>query len=227
MITSMKKKLIAVLALASLLVTGCQNTSPGTPAATAAPSSADASPAGTSAASPKITITNLVDFHVLDDPADMSEYKWMDKNDTSFTGISLQESIRFFTEKGSGILVFSAPTCPFCNRAMPILDDVLAEYGIRAYYVDTNQPIASDMATSMQLYNELFDYLVSIFELDDNGQPMFQIPEVVAIKDGQIMGHHLSLVESFTIADEDSQMNEEQTEELKQIYRKLIESCAD
>lgn len=219
----MKRNTIIAAALAAVLLSACRTTSLPTPSAASspAPSAASSEPSG------KVVITNLVDFNALEDPADMSGYKWMDKNDTSFIEISLQESIRFFTEGGSGILVYSAPSCPFCNRAMPILDDVLAEYGIRAYYVDTSMQIASDMETSMKLYNELCSHISSIFELDENGEPMFQIPEVIAVKDGAITGHHLSLVESFTILDEDSQMDDVQKEELKQIYRDLIESCAD
>ena len=217
MITAMKKNMIAAV-LAAVLLTGCGISVAATPLPTPTPFPKTEE---------KVVITNLVDFNVLEDPANMEGYQWMDSYDTSFTEISLKESIRFFTEKGSGILVYSAPNCPFCNRAMPILSEVLQEYGIRAYYVDTSQQIASDMATSMELYNELCSYISSIFEKDEDGEPMFQIPEVIAIKDGEITGHHLSLVDSFTLVDSESQMDETQKEELRNIYRRLIETCAD
>ena len=220
MIAFMKWKRTAAALLTAAMMTACASAgAPAQPAASAA--------AAVTEETKPVQITNQVEFEVLQDPADMTGYKWMTAKDTSFKEISLKESIRFFTEGGTGILVYSAPTCPFCNRAMPVLDDVLAEYGIKACYVDTSQPIAPDQEQSMKLYLELTGYISSIFEKDEDGNPMFQIPEVIAGKDGKIVGHHLSLVDSFTILDEDTQMDDAQTEELKQIYRDLIEACAD
>ena len=174
-----------------------------------------------------VTITNSVDLNVLSDPADMSGYVWLDDDDPAFTEISLQESIKLFAMGGSGIVVYSADTCPFCNRAIPVLDSVLKEYGVKAYYVDTNTPIASSSELSYEIYEELCSYISDIFELDENGDPMFQIPEVIAAKDGKIVGHHLSLVDSFTLVDSDTQLTDEEAQELADIYRNLIELAAD
>ena len=207
------KKWIAALAAAAVL-TGC-----GTPTDTAETVDQPETPA--------VTITNQVDIKTLEDPADLSGYQWLEDSSPAFTEISLQESIRMFSEGGSGIVVFSAETCPWCNRAIPVLNEVLKENGLKAYYVDTNQPIASDAMTSKQLYDELCSYISSIFELDDNGQPSFQIPEVIAVKDGTIVGHHLSLVDSFVMSDADVQLDDAQRAELKQIYQDLINACAD
>ncbi len=179
------------------------------------------------AAENKPLITNRVNLNILNETADLSGYQWLDDDDPAFTEISLQESIRMFSEGGSGIVVYSTDSCPFCNRAIPVLNDVLKEYGIKAYYIDTSQPIASDQKTSMDLYNELCTYIDSIFELDEDGEPMFQIPEVIAVKNGEIVGHHLSLLDSFILTDPEAQLDEAQTEELKEIYRGLIEAAAD
>lgn len=174
-----------------------------------------------------VTITNPIEINVLNEQADMSGYQFLEDSEPAFTEISLQESIRFFSEGGSGIIVYSADTCPFCNRAIPVLNEALKEKGVRAYYVDTNQMIASDQATSMEIYNELCSYIESIFETDENGDPIFQIPEVIAVKNGEIVGHHLSLVDSFTLEDSETQMTDEQKEELKTVYLDLITSIAD
>ena len=208
------KKWIAACAAVTVL-TGC---TANTPTADPTP---ETEPAKT------VTIPNQVDINALEDPADLSGYQWLEDKEPAFIGITLQESIRMFSEGGSGIVVYSADSCPWCNRAIPVLNEVLKEYGVKAYYIDTNMPIASDAMTSQKLYNELCGYISSIFEVNDAGEATFQIPEVIAVKDGTIVGHHLSLVDSFTLTDADVQLSEEQAAELKDIYRKLIEACAD
>ena len=211
----MKWKKTAAALLAAVMLAAC-----GVNNSTGAPASAEPSVK-------PIQITNQVDLKIEQDPADMTQYKWMTAKDTSFTLISFQESIRMFEEGGSGILVYSTASCPFCNRALPVLDDVLAEYGIRAYLIDTAEPIAETQAESMAYFYTLCGYISSIFEPDANGQTMFLIPEVIGVKDGNVVGHHLSLVDSYQIVDAESQMTEAQIEELKQYYREVIEACAD
>ena len=206
-------------AVAAVMLVGCTPTSEGSAVNT------ETAPAETE--TPKTVITNQVDIRTLNDPADLSGYQWLEDDEPAFVEISLQESIRMFSEGGSGIVVYSSDTCPWCNRAIPILNEVLKEKGVRAYYIDTNQPIASDAVTSMELYNELCGYISSIFETNDEGEPTFQIPEVIAVKDGEIVGHHLSLVDGFVLSDSDVQMDDSQKEELRTIYRELIEACAD
>ncbi len=224
----MKRNAFWISAAAVLLTVGCAK-----PAAEPAePEPETASPAvqvqeTEPPAAGTVTITNPVDIVTLEDPADLSGYQWLYDDKPAFALITLQESIRLFREKGSGILVYSSDTCPWCNRAMPVLNEVLKEYGVRAYYVDTNMPIAPDAEESRKLYDELCSYIAQIFELDENGEPTFQIPEVIAVKNGEIVGHHLSLVDSFILADETSQMTDGEREELAEIYRGLIEAAAD
>ncbi len=215
-----QKKILISAAAAVLLMTGC--TKPA--------DDPEAVPTEEPSAEPEIrgaVITNPVEIEVVEETADLSGYQWLYDDEPAFSLITLKESIRLFSEKGSGILVYSSDTCPWCNRAMPVLNEVLKEYGVKAYYVDTNMPIASDAAMSRQLYDELCSYINSIFELDDNGEPTFQIPEVIAVKNGEIVGHHLSLVDSFILSDDEAQMTDGETEELRNIYRGLIEAAAD
>ncbi|MBR4456755.1 MAG: hypothetical protein IKS32_11155 [Solobacterium sp.] len=209
-----RTELIACTALACIL-TGCGNRNP------------ELQPTPSPSAVTELNISNPVEINVLQETADMSGYQWLNDDDPAFYGISLQESIRFFREGGTGIIVYSADTCPFCNRAIPLLNETLKEFGLKGYYVDTNMMIASDQATSMKLYNELCSYISQIFEKDEDGEPVFQIPEVIAVKNGEITGHHLSLLKSFTMTDKDAQLSDAQKEEMREIYRGLIRSLAD
>lgn len=177
------------------------------------------------------TITNPVDLVTTE--ADMSGYQWLYDTDPPFVETSFQESIRMFTEKGSGILYYGRTNCPWCQRAVPVLDAVAKETGVTVYYIDAQKPLATaadgsvDAARSQAVYQELLGYISSILETGEDGEPSFQIPEVIGVKNGEIVGHHLSLVDSFSLDSDDAQMNEEQTAELEDIYRQIIAATAD
>ena len=83
-----------------------------------------------------VTITNSVELNTYD--ADMRGYKWLYDSEPAFTEITLEESIRIFKEKGSGILYYGYVGCPWCERAVPILNKVAKETGVTVYYLNKN-----------------------------------------------------------------------------------------
>ncbi|MCR5229635.1 MAG: thioredoxin family protein [Solobacterium sp.] len=178
------------------------------------------------AGSEPVTITNAVDLEVLYDHPDMSGYQWLTDPEPAFVEISLKESIRMFSEGGSGILYYGRTGCHWCQRAVPVLNQIAKEKGVTVYYVNVGSPISDDPAQGRLIYDTLCSYIDVIFEVE-NGERIFQIPEVISVKNGEIMGHKLSLTDGFEIVDENSQMNEEQTEELRNIYRLLMNLAAD
>lgn len=191
----------------------------------------DTSATAEASSAPEYTITNSVDL--VTSEADMTGYQWLYDTDPPFVETTFQESIRMFTEKGSGILYYGRTNCPWCQRAVPVLDEVAKETGVTIYYIDAQQPLATaadgsvDAAKSQEVYQELLSYISPILEKDEDGEPAFQIPEVIGVKNGEIVGHHLSLVDSFSLDSEDAQMNDEQVAELKDIYRRIIAATAD
>lgn len=166
-----------------------------------------------------VTITNFVELNTYD--ADMSGYKWLYDSEPAFTEITLEESIRIFKEEGSGILYYGYVGCPWCERAVPILNKVAKETGVTVYYINVH------FQTTMEAYNELMTYISPILEKDSEGEPVFKVPEVIAVKDGEITDHHLALVEDFKIENDDSQMSDSQKKELEDIYLNLIQSAKD
>lgn len=166
-----------------------------------------------------VTITNSVELNTYD--ADMSGYKWLYDSEPAFTETTLEESIRIFKEKGSGILYYGYVGCPWCERAVPILNKVAKETGVTVYYINVHSQ------TTMEAYNELMTYISPILEKDSEGEPVFKVPEVIAVKDGEITDHHLALVEDFKIENDDSQMSDSQKKELEDIYLNLIQSAKD
>ena len=82
----------------------------------------------------KVTITNPVDIY--SEPAIMTVYEWIGNEIADFQEITFTESLRLFSEKGSGILYFGYDNCPFCERAVPMLNKAALETGVSVYYVD-------------------------------------------------------------------------------------------
>ena len=112
-----------------------------------------------------VTITNSVEFNTT--TADMSGYKWLYDSEPAFVEMTLEESVRMFSEGGSGILYYGYAGCPWCERAVPILNEVAKELGVTVYYINVHAQ------TTMEAYNELLTYITPILETDSNGEPEF------------------------------------------------------
>ncbi len=166
-----------------------------------------------------VTITNSVEFNTT--TADMSGYKWLYDSEPAFVEMTLEESVRMFSEGGSGILYYGYAGCPWCERAVPILNEVAKELGVTVYYINVHAQ------TTMEAYNELLTYITPILETDSNGEPEFKVPEVIGVKNGEITDHHLALVDGFKIESDESQLDDSQKEEMENIYRTIIKSVAD
>lgn len=212
-------KKIGILMTAALLA-GCSTNTAAT--ATVTPTATPTAAATASASADTVTTTGTsqagsVTLNTTE--ADMSGYEWLNDDNAPFVEITLKESVRMFTEGGTGILYYGKTGCPWCQRAIPVADEAAQETGVTIYYIDVSQPVAEAD------YNELCTYLNDIFQKDSNGDPMFQVPEFVVVKDGKITGHHLSLVDSFSMNDtETNQMDEAQTQELLNIYLDIFKA---
>lgn len=220
----MKKRILTVLAC-GLLLSGC----------TKASDIAKQAGEETETAEPvTLTITNPVDLVVLEEHPDMSGYQWLDDSDPAFERISLKESIRMYKEGGSGIVYYGRANCPWCQRAVPVLNEAAKEEGITVYYVDVDSAMDNEGVILLnseegrEVYDDLVSCIVSTFtQKDEEGNPSFQIPLVISVKNGEIQGSHLSLVDDFTLTDANAQMDEVQHDELKAIYEDLMEKAAD
>jgi thiol-disulfide isomerase/thioredoxin len=240
------KKIIAG-SLCLFLLAGCTSTThqaantaaAASTAATTAPSASASSSATASAtadASKKVTITNSV--AVTSKTLDMSGYEWLDDANPAFIQITMSESLRLVDEGGTGIILYSYTSCPWCNRAVPVLNEAAKEMGVHIYYVDVYESELMDAsgkafsAEGKTVIQSMLTHFDSILKHETNSttgvsEPTLYTPEVVAIKKGAIAGHHTSLVDSFTMTTGDEQMDDAQKAELKGIYEDLIKSVAD
>lgn len=181
--------------------------------------SACSAPAPETPVEEPIQITNKIEIEST--PADMDGYVWIDEERADFQLIPLRESIRFFKEGGSGILYYGKVNCDWCQRAVPQLNLAARELGVTVYYVDV-----SDATVTYEEYEELVKCIDSTFRIDDTGEKAFFVPEVIAVKDGEVVGYHISLVDGYDIT-KSEQMSDSQKDELAGIYREVIKNAKD
>ena len=163
-------------------------------------------------------------FSVPPEPADMSGYG-LSESDPCFVQISLPQAVEFFRSGGTGLLLFTADWCPFCQYAVPLLEEALQGGETFAYLVDAD---AVDHETEAEDYAALCDILAAALEPHPDGS-LLDIPEVLAVKDGQIVGHHYALLPSFRTPQVRAreEMSPEQKAELRGCYAALLPLLAE
>ena len=124
--------------------------------------------------------------------ADMSGYSTM--SDPEHIYISAADPDKFVSDltdpSVSGVFYIGYPSCPFCNQAVPIMNEVAKAEGKWVRYLD---------ASSVDFSSDIYDRLMEIFEgtsVLDDGE--FYVPQMIAIKNGKVVGNHLSLTDDYT-----------------------------
>ncbi len=221
----MNKKIFSIAMSSILLFTGCSSASSSESVSI---TTAEASAESTATAE---TVNNAGKINLDATKADMSAYVFLHDSDPVFLEVTTEESLRLFVN-GTGIVIYSYETCPWCNRVIPVLNEAAKEAGVTVFYVN----IYSDdfMSKSNDEKSDIIDSLYTVLDPilerqtdEETGEEkaVMQVPEVVAVKDGEIVGHHLGVVDSFTL-DQDNlseyQVTDSQVEELKNIYLQLF-----
>lgn len=226
-------KKILSLTLCAVLLAGCTAASTKKTAATATPTPTPTPSATASAASDDDNIASP--FELRTKTLDMSGYQFLTDTDPAFLQVTMEESLRLITQAGTGIIIYSYPACPYCNRAVPILNEAAKEMGVKIYYVNVfekellNSDGKSFSTTGKALINLMlkdYDSIVTHTTNTTTGalEPELLTPEVVAIKDGKIVGHHTSLLDGVSIKSASDQLTDDQKKQLKQIYEDLIKA---
>lgn len=145
------------------------------------------------------------------------------------------DEVKELIKKGTAVIYFGFPECPWCRNTVPVLIDVAKEMGIEKIYyynavsirdkksLDSNGNIVvEDEGTKeyKELVELLYNYLPVYGGLNDDSIKRLYLPTVVFIKNGEVIGLHTSTVESQE--DPYVELTKEQYNELKNIFSDYI-----
>lgn len=125
-------------------------------------------------------------------------------------------------ENGTGVIYFGFPTCPWCQKAVPVLFDAAKQERVNEiYYFNVKEIREKPTKQYEQLLLKLDEFLDSDSE---TGEKTLYVPDVFFVKNGTVVGHHLGTVDSHE--DPKQALTDEQYTELKESYvdnmRKLM-----
>lgn len=114
--------------------------------------------------------------------------------------------------KGTGIVFFGFPACPYCQMYAPVLDEVARERSAqKIYYLN----IKDMRENETDEYKRLVEIVSKYIESDEKGNKRIYVPDTYFVKEGKIVGHNNSMsMLSSEIANE--YFTEEVRKELKQ-----------
>ncbi|MFA5603608.1 MAG: hypothetical protein WDA12_01980 [Bacilli bacterium] len=134
--------------------------------------------------------------------------------------------------KGTGVVYFGFPACPWCRNSVPVIDEAAKQVGIdKIYYLnvaDIRDEKELDADGNIVTFNEgtkeyrellelLNDSLPEYKGLNDSTVKRIYVPLVMTFKNGKVIDSHLSTVDSQENPYID--LTEEQSEELLKIYK--------
>ena len=130
--------------------------------------------------------------------------------------VTFDEVVDILNNK-TGVIYFGFPGCPWCRNVIPVLFEVAKENNIDTIYYFNPREIRNG---GDDAYQKLTGILNDYLEENDEGVKTLYVPDIYFVKDGKIMGNHLSTVDSQT--DPYTALNSEQRMELKNIYQELF-----
>ena len=102
---------------------------------------------------------------------------------------SYEEIVEVLT-KGSGIVFFGFPACPYCQVYAPVLDEVARDRSVEKIYYFNIKDIREKETDE---YKRLVEILDKYLETDDKGNKRIYVPDSYFVKNGKIVGHNNSM----------------------------------
>lgn len=141
--------------------------------------------------------------------------------------------------KGTGIIYFGFPECPWCRNAVPVIEEAAKQVGVdQIYYLNVSSMrdekkldengnvITLDEGTAeyKELLELLHDVLPEYKGLNDSNIKRIYVPLVMTFKNGKVIDSHLSTVDSQDNPYVD--LTKEQSDELLKIYTDAFSQIA-
>lgn len=152
--------------------------------------------------------------------ADMGGYDKLKTKDHHFIASSMNELLQAEKNKKSGVYYMGYVDCPWCQDAVPVLEEAAKEEGTYIYYVPIRDK-AHNVTFDKQTEEAFFAWASSSLPKDDQGKPTLYVPFVIAMKNGKILKTHDGTFPDHNANKRD--LTESEKVKLKEIYKKLIE----
>lgn len=150
------------------------------------------------------------------DAADMSAYEGFLEEENQFIQIPMKDAILKLESESSGIFYIGYPTCKWCIEAVPVMNEVAKANNQQIYYIDKKAE-TSDEASILKMEELLSDILTT----NDEGKKTLFVPEVIVVKDGEIIANHMGTVEDHDA--KERKMNAEEVAQLKLTYEEMFQ----
>ena len=177
------------------------------------------------------------EYEALNDKEDSRGRKYLEVSIDEDNGIvyaSFDELYELLT-KGTGVVYFGYPECPWCRTAVPMLIQAASNTGLEEIYyfnakdirdvksLDEDGNIVTEKEGTDEYYKlleVLGDHFWAYEGLNDESIKRLYFPTVVFILEGEVVGIHIDTIESQK--DARVPLTEEQKSELVNIYTEHI-----
>ncbi|MEA4910599.1 hypothetical protein SDC9_07916 [bioreactor metagenome] len=141
--------------------------------------------------------------------------------DNRFVYRSAEEIINIL-KGGTGLVYLGFPECPWCQRYTVYLDEVAREQNLEKIYYYNVRQIRTDNTPE---YQEMVALLGENLDKDTEGNPRIFVPDLTAVKNGEIIAHDnsTSLLNSAVDGTPDEWWTEERVNSFKENLKKIIE----
>lgn len=151
----------------------------------------------------------------------LRKYPTLKDNNHIFVVSTADEIIELLNSNQKAIIVFSFPECPWCQAAIPYINEIAKEEEYdKVYYLNILEMRENKESYDHEKYLEIFEKI----RFDIANPEKLNAPTVIVINEGKVLGYHIDTV-STHIKNENNvlePMTNSQIEELKEIYRKLF-----
>lgn len=102
--------------------------------------------------------------------------------------VSTPDEVLAAFDNGNGLIFLGFKECPWCQKLAPIVDEAAkAENLDKIYYLDIRAARQNNDETYQKIVAKLKDHL----RKDEQGNPRVYVPDVTAVRGGQVVGHFL------------------------------------
>ena len=153
--------------------------------------------------------------------SDMSGYEGFTDKDHVFFDMTAEDLKKTMDSESSFVVYFGFAQCPWCTKAVPILNETAKEYKSTVGYVNTRKDSSWKTNTDLKDYDLVVEYLGEYLEEDSDGIKHLYTPHVFFVRSGKVVFEHSGTLEGPS--DPEKTLTESEKQELKDIYRQGFE----